>query len=310
MRSIILIAWVAILFVPKASACDACGCSSGGIGFGLIPFQKTHMMGMQYQYDKYTTFHKALFSTETDEESVDKFQTATVWARFFVKKRWAITGYVPFKYNSVQTDKLTAVGGISDIKLQALYAVLQKGDNMSLKQTTWYIGSSVGFPTGKIDAETEKTLPLIQPGTSSWITEVNTQFSIRNKNLGLNLEASASHFSPVGTNYKFGSQWIGKQVVFYRIKRPKTTWIPEIGVSEFIKANDYLNKNTINSLSGSRLFTAVIGTSFYKDMWGLRGFYQLPFYDKISSGISQPNQLFTIQFLHLLTFKKQKNESN
>ena len=309
MRSIILIACATLLLVPKATACDACGCSSGGIGFGLIPFQKRHMIGVNYQYDKYTTFHKALFTSETDQESIDQFQTATLWTRFFVKNRWAITGYIPYKYNSIKTDERVVVHGMGDVKLQVLYAVLQQGDAMALKQTSWYIGSSIGLPTGKIDAETKQNLPLIQPGISSFIGEVNSQFSHRNKNLGINIELNGTSNKPIATTYKFGSQLSGKQVAFYRIKRPKTTWIPEVGIAQFFKAKDYLKPNSINNLSGSQLLTAVIGTSFYKELWGLRGFYQFPIYNKISSGISQPNNLFNIQLIHLITIKKQKNEN-
>jgi hypothetical protein len=143
-----------------ALACDACGCAIGGMGFGYVPFQKNHFVGLSYQQHHFETAHPAVFSSETEEISNDQFQTLQIWGRFFVKDRYLITGFIPVKRNTVSSaSEKEQIQGLGDVRVQAQYLVKSIGNAMDDNQLAWYAGMGAFLPMGKVDDNTRVHLP-------------------------------------------------------------------------------------------------------------------------------------------------------
>lgn len=300
-----------VLFASITQACDACGCATGGMGFGYVPFQNSHFVGLNYQYNQFTTLHPALFSEDDDTESVDKFNTATIWGRFFVSDRVVVAGYIPLKYNTVLGDGHdNGLNGLGDIRVQGLYALIKKGNAMSDKQANWFLGGSLVLPTGKVDAETESSLPNLQLGTGALGAEINSNLSIRRYALGFSYEVTAKTNGANANDYRVGNELNSTLVAFYRIKKERLSLIPQVGLSQLHRAQDYKNASTQlqNEFSGVQLISATAGLGIYTSKLGARLNYQLPLASNISNGYTKPSNLLNFQFLYLVNFKKQQNE--
>ena len=177
MQTRYVFAWLLLCSSLATWACDACGCSAGGVGFGYIPFQQRHMIGLHYQNNHFETTHPALFSNETDEVSLDKFNTLSLWGRYYLNEKWFLSGVVPVKRNSLKLDnETTTLMGIGDVQLQGYYALLSRGETMSDKQLNWFIGGQLYLPTGNLDASTRQSLPNLQLGSGAFGTGLLTTF--------------------------------------------------------------------------------------------------------------------------------------
>ncbi|MFT5511877.1 MAG: hypothetical protein ACI8SE_000271 [Bacteroidia bacterium] len=296
-----------LMYSTVSQACDACGCSAGGVGFGYIPFQQRHMIGLHFQNNRFETLHPALFTDETDETSVDNFNALTLWGRYYISKRWFLSGMLPIKQHSLKMSNETIeLKGFGDAQLQVYYALVSKGGTMSDKQTNWFIGSHISIPTGKIDSDNQSSLPNLQLGTGAWGAGLNSTFSWRRLNFGFSSEINTRLNAANNIDYRFGQEVSSNNLFFYRIKREKLTLIPQVGLYQMHRAKDQISasRKEANTLSGVQLFNAVIGSSVYFSDFGIRAYYHFPIHHSISNGYTKPTQFFNIQFLHLLKSNK------
>ncbi len=303
MQTRFVFAWLLIGVSLATWACDACGCSAGGVGFGYIPFQQRHIVGIHYQNNTFETVHPALFNDETDQVSLDKFNTLSIWGRYYISDKWFVSGVLPFKKNSITKNNIiTRVIGLSDAQVQAYYNVVNQGNNMSDKQLNWFIGGQVYLATGKQDNKTQTTLPNLQLGTGAWGVGGLSTFSMRLYNLGFSSELTSRFNTVNSNNYRYGNEVLSNNLFFYRIKRKSVTIIPQLGLFSFNRSRDFLDaqQKTVNILSGVSQLNGVVGTSFYMANVGIRLYYHLPLSYVISNGYTKPNRTINIQLLHLL----------
>ncbi len=304
---LIAVCTIVLLSNMIVQACDACGCSTGGVGFGYVPFQKKHLIGLTYQYNQFTTEHPPLFANEDRTTSIDDFNTAVLWGRYYFTEKFMVSGYVPFKNNSVvENSSKTIVRGIGDIRIQPLYGIVNKGNTMSDKQLNLFVGGSLVVPSGRIDNDTRFTLPNLQPGTGTFSGGISYLFSVRRFNLGFSSEVGTMTYGTNSNDYRFGNEISSTNIFFYRFKNERSTLIPQIGIYQLHRQKDYLyhSLNTKNPFSGVELIAAQIGSSLYLNSVGLRAYYQIPISSNLSDGLTTPNRLFTFQFLYLLNTKK------
>lgn len=298
-----------VLWLHNVKACDVCGCTSGGMGFGYIPLQNTHLIGLSYEHSHFNTVHPALFANEEDQTGEDRFNTANLWLRYHIKPRWIGMVIVPVKVNSsLIGEDFTRLAGLGDIQLKALYSLVKKGDMQSVNQANWYVGGTLTLPSGRIDQSTLTSLPNLQPGRGVPGGEFNTILSARRYNLGFNLE-SAFGFQKANSNgYRYGSEIRSYILAFARIKRKKMAYLPQLGISHVHRNKDVedVSMGTTNHFSGITLYNAVAGFATYGDRFGGRGFFSYPLSHHISSGYVTPKPQINLQFLHVITFKKNK----
>lgn len=306
MQTRYVFAWLLMFSSLATWACDACGCSAGGVGFGYIPFQQRHMIGLHFQNNQFETTHPALFSTETDQVSFDKFNTLSIWGRYYLNEKWFISGVVPVKRNSIKIgNKTTRLVGIGDVQIQAYYSLLSRGETMTDKQLNWFVGSQLYVPSGSQDASTRQSLPNLQLGSGAFGTGILSTISYRWYNLGISSEVTSRFNASNKYHYKFGNEISSNNLLFYRIKRARTTIIPQLGLYTLNRAKDHIdwNQKSINVLSGVAQLNTVVGTSIYLSNVGLRMYYHLPIKHAISNNQTKPTQSFNIQLLYLLKSK-------
>lgn len=280
---------IVLLLITSSSAfaCDICGCANGGAFFGIMPQSHQQLLGMRYRV---RTFDSHLNSQRF--KSVERFQTAELYGRFYPVKRVQVLAYVPFSVNEqtvLLTNESKKIQGLGDITILAQYNVLNTFFDSTAHtfDHTLNIGLGTKLATGRYQydesIEGEVANPNFQLGTGSTDLLLSTIYTTRYKKMGLNTEVNYRITTENSQGYRFANRFSAATSVFRTIPVKTTSLLPNLGVSaEYAKQdlrngvrNEFTGGSTVNIVTGTELFTRhfTAGLSV-----------QLPVYQTVASG--------------------------
>ena len=269
-------------------ACDACGCGAASQGLGMLPQFYKHFIGLQYQHRSYTSLHSGLLEN-SNQTSHDKYATTQLWGRFQPIERLQLFAFVPYQYNT-QTPAgttTTTQSGIGDITILANAVAIKKADDNG-NATLLLAGGGLKLPTGRHNGTLPNNtgLPEAQPGTGSWDFLVNTNYTIKRKNMGVNAEASYIFTTANKDAYKYGNRLSGAARVFYAGQLGNCMLLPQLGGKYELALHDYDNydRKWLNEDTGGQVFYGTAGIqAFYKKV-GMQVGYNYPLTQQYASG--------------------------
>lgn len=277
--SLMLTAWA---MVTSAYACDVCGCSASNQYLGILPGANLNFIGFQYQYNSFTSNHPSLFEHQPDEHSTDHYNTFQLWGRYNAGRRLQLFAFVPYRYNIQQTDSAaTRSSGAGDVSFLANAVLIKERAAANGWQQQLLAGGGLKLPTGRytgITALDKQGLPNMQPGTGSWDFIVNSNYTLRHKSVGVNMDAAYTMTLPNAERYKYGNRLNAGILGFYALKRGAVSLLPQAGVRYEYTLHDYDNydRKWLNEQSGGYMCFATAGVQAYYKQLGLRLTYQLP----------------------------------
>jgi hypothetical protein len=294
--------FIAVLLAAatQSRACDACGCSIGSVGFGMIPLQPAHFVGVGWQHQNFRTEHPPLFKNERTTFSSDEFRRLQVRGRFYFKSKFFTDITVGVADNRVEEfGKITHLRGLTDPEIVVMGRILKRGDEMTNNQLIWYTGVGLRLPIGKTDESSFLTLPNAQPGAGSTTYVVRSFLTARAKQVGVMYNVNYLVPTVNKYDYRFGNELTNQVSLFKRYIRKQWRLVPEIGGRFVYRTKDHLvaSQNEVNDLSGVNLLTAYGGTTIFHDSYGVRSFVQFPVVHQINSGLTQPKPFYSIQLL-------------
>ena len=310
-KHIVTIAMV-LLYLPLM-ACDVCGGSGMNMGFGYIPLQKRHIVGVNYSISSFRTDHPSMPGI-AEQYSKDHFQTVDLWMRYFLTNRWMITASIPFKSNSINMNPGATYSskysrGLGDASVQAYYGLWRRGTSNSKTQLFWLVGAGIKMPTGSTNNKLEgQQVQNMMLGTGTWDGQLASNFSWRKNKIGLNHEINYSLNSANENLFRFGNRLSSKLIVFTQKRAGKFAMIPQLGLSyqDFNKDIANTSLNIERRYSGKEQLGAVAGLDFYGKSTGLRINTELPLAHTISEGYVTPKYSARIQFLYFINKKSKK----
>ncbi|MFY0642878.1 MAG: hypothetical protein JXR19_00270 [Bacteroidia bacterium] len=302
----------ALLAVPIL-ACDVCGGSGMNMGFGYIPLQKRHIIGINYSISSFRTDHPPMPGMDA-QYSKDHFQTVDLWMRYFLKDRWMITASVPYKANSINMSpgasySSKSINGLGDASIQTYYGLWRRGTSNSKTQLFWLVGAGLKMPTGatnnNLDGQQIQNMML---GSGSWDAQLASNFSLRSKQFGLNHELYYSLNGANSNEFKFGNRFNSKIIGFTQKRFMKQTLIPQVGLSyqHFNKDIAYTSLNIEKQYSGKEQWSGILGLDLYIKSFGFRFNTEIPFAYEISEGYVTPKLSSRIQLLYFINKKSKK----
>lgn len=270
-------------------ACDACACASQGGNLGILPQYYRHFAGLQYQYSEYGNSHANNDGSTT--ASTQYYHAMQLWGRYYISRRIQLFGFVPYHYNVQNTGNThTVIKGPGDVSLWANTTLLQTADTVCspLKQLL-LAGAGVKAPTGEykgISQLDKEGLPNMQAGTGSWDFIVNTNYTLRKNNLGMNLEASYTFTTVTTDNYKYGNRLATGLLGFYSTQLRSVTLLPQAGFRYQYTLHDYDNYKLkwLNKQTGGQFLFAVAGLQAYYKRIGLQLNYSIPLAQNFAKG--------------------------
>ena len=254
-----------ILFSLNASACDVCGCGNGSSFFGILPQSHFKFGGLRYQTKTFDShFTSNLLKTE------ENFQSIEPWLRLYpIKKTQLILmGSVQSNTQTIMASgERKTLSGIGDVSALAHYNVVNTffDSTAHTLDHIWLLGGGIKLPTGKYDyamTEDEVANPNFQLGTGSVDYLVNSIYTVRKNNIGLNVDLS---YKINGTNmnhYKFANKSRAIVNGFAQISVGDFMFLPNIGVLGEYAKNDKQN-GIDNRFSGGYMTTAMLGSEIY-----------------------------------------------
>jgi hypothetical protein len=282
MKRIIGVMLLASVRITAVQACDVCGCSASNQYLGILPKANLNFIGFQYQYNSFTSDHPSLFEHQPNEHGKDYYNTFQLWGRYNVGKRLQLFAFLPYRYNVQLLDtSRTTSPGLGDVSMLANAMIIKEDATSEGWQQLLLAGGGIKFPTGKYTGITtmdKQGLPNMQPGTGSWDFIVNTNYTVRRKSAGVNVDVAYTITMPNAEKYKYGNRLNAGVLGFYRLKRKGATILPQAGLRYEYTLNDYDNydRKWLNEQSGGYMCFATAGLQAYVGQFGLRLTYQLP----------------------------------
>jgi hypothetical protein len=272
MKKIVFI--ISFLFSLNTSACDVCGCGNGSSFFGILPQSHFKFGGLRYQTKTFDShFNSNLLRTE------ENFQSIEPWLRLYpIKKTQLILmGSVHSNTQTIMASgERKTLSGIGDLSALAHYNVVNTffDSTAHTLDHIWLLGGGIKLPTGKFDytmSQDEVANPNFQLGTGSVDYIINSIYTVRKNNIGLNLDLSYKINGTNRNHYKFANK--SRVIVngFMQLTAGDFTFLPNLGVLGEYNGHDKQN-GIDNQFSGGYLTTAMLGSEVY--------------YKKITAGFS------------------------
>ncbi len=258
-----------ILFVLSATAgfaCDVCGCSLGSNYFGILPQFDKHFVGIRWYYSSFYAQmdHNSEFLEE--EYSNDTYQTFELWSHFYLTDRVQLFASLPYSYNQMDGShqKVTA-SGLGDISLLVNYTLVNTGEDVGNPwRHTWLAGGGAKLPTGDFKQEDNGLLinPNFQLGTGSTDFVLNSMYTVRYQNVGLNLGATKQFNTQNSEGYRFGNQWNASAQVFYWQQMKYLSVLPNIGMY-YEAGKMHTDQGIAQVNTGGKVWLAQAGLDIY-----------------------------------------------
>jgi hypothetical protein len=271
-------------------ACDVCGCSASAQYLGVLPKAGSSFIGLQYLYNSFRSEHPSLFENRPGERTRDYYNTAQLWGRYSLGRRVQLFGFVPYRYNSQQTDTGSyTVSGMGDVSLLANVLLLKEDPASEAFQQQLLAGAGLKMPTGGCSGVTERDklgLPNMQPGTGAWDVILNANYTLRRKRTGLNLDAAYTLTTANADRYKYGNRLNAGLLVFRSFSKGIVSLMPQLGFRYEHTLHDYDNyeRRWLNRQSGGYMAFATAGVQVYVQRLGFRFTYQLPLSQHYAAG--------------------------
>lgn len=254
------------LTVTASLGCDVCGCSLGSNYFGILPQFDKHFVGVRWHYSSF--FARMNHSSEylENEYSNDTYQTFELWGRFYLTDRIQLFASIPYSYNRMDgSHQRVAASGLGDISVLANYALVNTGEDVGNPwRHTWLIGGGVKLPTGDFRQQDQGLLvnPNFQLGTGSTDFVLNTIYTVRFNNVGLNMGATQQLNTENPEGYRFGSQRNISGQFFYWRQMKALSLLPNIGL--YYETGSMHKDNGIRQVNtGGEVWLAQAGLDVY-----------------------------------------------
>lgn len=286
--------------LTSAFACDACGCSAGGYGWGLMTDYRNSFFRLSY-YD--LGFRSS--AEHGHYSSSDKFTSINVSFRYVFKRvhRLRLLGELPYGRNIRQNELgRSEIEGIGDPTLLLNYTVLNKSLCNDSYSIFLEVGSGAQLPVGEYEPhiDLEKNLPQnfnVGKGTWSYIFQANAAFNYKSSGLIINSQVQWNGDTPQG--YHFGNSIRTQLTAYADIPMRDFILTPNLAVfHEHIGVDHYATGNAVPETGGAGTFLSpAINLRRESLLVGLS--YSVPIAGEYSGGVIEADKRITMQLSYI-----------
>ena len=304
MKYWLIAAWC-LFAVSHVAACDACGCGTGAMAWGIMPNNNEHFIGVRSKWRAFDT--KAhLVEGVLSGNSRDQFVRSEIVGRLSFKQRFQLQYSLPYTYAS---NSETTQQGIGDVAVSGNVFLLLP-DEYEVWKHAMQIGIGMELPTGRFQFSHE--LPsIMQPGSGTWDYTLYGAYTVRYHDFGLALEAGRKQN---GTTKAFFRPGISRNLqgkFFYTLRKNDHRIVPGLGVSYENWDRDLQDTryNIYMAYSGGELATAQFSLDYFTPKWAAGVEYGQAIYQDIAQGNSAMKNNVQLKLLYFFqTNKKQHSD--
>lgn len=291
MKKIICLTFALVIVNSPLWACDVCGGAAQGGYMGIYPQFAKNVIGIRYSASYFDHPNTELNLNGSSQVSRDDFHTTDLWMRYIINPRFQLLASIPYRKNTRhESERITRISGIGDIQLNGYFVVLNTADSLGRKvKHTLLTGLGVALPTGHYqerDADLSLLPAAFQIGTGAYRFSPQLNYTLRQKALGFNFEASTFLFAENERGYQFGNQLVLGLQSFYWLNKGDISIVPQLGYSlEHFDKDSEFGKERLDT-GGSIQFVRVSCDAFYKRLTAQIG-AQVPVVSNVGHGIPQ-----------------------
>ena len=286
----------------ETQACDVCGCGVGNYYLGVTPQIQKNVIGLRYRQQRFDSHLGHTHEGEKAFASTETFNTAELWARYYIKTRWQLTAFLPYQFNHKKDETGTKrLHGIGDGLLMLQYNLFNsflRVDTVSRTfQHNWFVGGGLKAPFGRYkyveDANTVAN-PNFQLGSGSWDWLVSTSYTIRYKKSGFTTDFSYKSNGKNSNRYRFGDRISVNSAVFTLLNKNLWSFMPSLGASYEHSAVNYSKGYPVDFTGGNMLMGNLATDVFYKD-FTFGALLQMPIRQSLGGGNIQSKSRLMVQ---------------
>lgn len=295
-KRILLLPLFALLYWQSALACDACGCSIGGNGIGLLSNYRTNYIGIGWQLTQFQSTPGFGLGSE------DQFHTLELSLRYHLSARFKVLVHQPYRINRrLNSDQTTQqLNGISDTRIVGAYTLLRDVKLGTRTNLFWEVGAGLKLPLGTYNPHNhDVNLPEnFNIGNGSWGYLFQSSFVLTHGKAGLALNTAYQHNSPSRSDYQFGHQWTGQALAFAEVNLgPRLQLVPNAGLSlENITTDKHANGKDVSGTGGQGTFLSG-GLNVKAGNWIIGAAASVPVAHNYSHGEVEANTRISTQIL-------------
>ena len=304
MKYWLIAAWC-LIAVSNVAACDACGCGTGAMAWGIMPNNNQHFIGVRSKWRTFDT--KAhLIEGVLSGNSRDQFVRSEIVGRFSFKQRFQLQYSLPYTFAS---NIETTQQGIGDVAVSGNAFLLLPDEYKEWKHAL-QIGIGMEAPTGRFQFSHE--LPsIMQPGSGTWDYTLYGAYTVRYRDIGLAFEGGRKHN---GTTKAFFRPGISRNLqgkLFYTYRKNDNRVIPGVGIAYESWDRDMQDTryNIFMAYSGGELATAQFSLDYFTPHWAAGVEYGKAIYQDIAQGNSALKNNVQLKLLYFFQINK-KHISN
>ncbi|MEY3397963.1 MAG: hypothetical protein RL220_557 [Bacteroidota bacterium] len=293
---VMLMTW--LVMCVSAYACDICGSSHGGDGWGITPNFNRHFLAARVNW---RTFRNSSGSiSEGDyQEGHDSFLRLELAGRYAISDRWQIMGVMPYVVNEHYSDAMTHhIHGVGDASLLGQYMLISPGNGFP--SHACQLSAGVNVPTGKF--RFSHNIPSgIQQGSGSWDLQSGAGYTFRREKFGVQAEVMYRFNSRTRGGYDWGDQLSSALRGFGIVRQPDgSVWMPFVGSSYECAFPDIENlKYDIRApYTGGEMLIVNSGLEYYGSSTGFGVDAGIPVYCNRAGGSSNMTMQLSGRFIY------------
>ncbi|MEO1803751.1 MAG: hypothetical protein AAFU33_03015 [Bacteroidota bacterium] len=272
-------------------ACDVCGCSSGNLSLGLLPYYQASFIGVQGQYN---AFRYRDYATQ------DRFYVANIWGRWYPHTRWQVFASVPYRVHQRWDESgIAALQGLGDAQVLVQHLVLKSSDSAKIGQQLW-VGLGGKLPTASQPQGEWQDYPVhFRLGRPVWELQASLQYQLRIRHTGLMVQANFQEALHREGVYRFGWQQRTLANLFRTGQRKRLRYVVYGGIMHEYMARDVDGVYFQNDTGGQGTFANGGGEIYWK-RWSLGALAQIPVNQTYAEGEIIFGSRFTLTMNFLL----------
>ena len=296
MKKILPLLWLLCACVHGWS-CDGCGSGAGQLGWGVMPNNEMHFIGMRMRFRNFHTssyFNSHRWTTASE----DLFLRTEIIGRYALNSRFMLMGVLPYSQSKVGDAQRS---GLGDASLSASSLVIRPNETNSWKHAL-QIGIGIETPTGQFHFDHE--VPgVMQQGSQSWDILASAQYTLRHQSWGMSGEFNWKYSGVNPEYYRYGANTVAALRGFWTLQHGCNRFMPSLALQyeQWNSDNQDVRYDIKVQYTKGYLFNAMAGFDVFATRYTVGFEYGKSIQSNIAQGhstLKNHAQLRFIYFIH------------
>jgi len=299
MKKILLGLWLVCAGL-RAWSCDGCGSGAGQLGWGIMPNNDAHFIGMRMRYRSFHTssyFNNHSWTTASE----DQFLRTEIIARYALNSRFMVMGILPYTQANVGEIKRT---GLGDASINAAALIIRPNESRAWKHAL-QLGLGAETPTGQFHFDHE--VPgVMQQGSRSWDLITSAQYVLHHDSWGISGEVNWKYSGVNPEYYRYGTNTVTALRGFWSKQHGCNRFMPSLALQyeQWNSDNQDVRYDIKVPYTEGYILNALAGIDVFTSHFTISAEYGQSLQSNIAQGHSAMKNHAQLRFIYFISKKQ------